>query len=215
MAIWLSKNQWGLSKNKNSSEVKQCALYHYRSTDGSLKSAIIVTIQKSLEDEMSRLMKLLKAKNKKITHIETRPHGDNNNSFEVSLSIVQSEAERCNANINPMFKVYVEIESKYLNEWNALQSFVETLNAIDVHPRQANNILITQAVAQGQGGKDHVDNIWYPRSIQELDNFQNVLMYGTDLDADHPGFKDQVYRKRRKMFAEIALIYKYGEKIPR
>lgn len=63
---------------------------------------------------------------------------------------------------------------------------------------------------------DNDDNIpWFPQHIAELDRFANqILSYGSELDSDHPGFTDEVYRARRKEFADIAFHYKHHQRIP-
>lgn len=72
---------------------------------------------------------------------------------------------------------------------------------------------------------------WFPRRIRDLGRYASrTLSYGLELDSDHPGFTDKVYRSRRyvkfyeffmltvikrKYFSDIAINYEHGQPLPR
>merc|ERR1711936_1002089 len=101
----------------------------------------------------------------------------------------------------PGYEFIVEIDSKVGNIEGALKIIQDQSSYFQI---------ITRNI------KDNPEAVpWFPRKIQDLDKFANqILSYGAELDSDHPGFTDPVYRKRRKEFADIAFFHKHGQKIP-
>ncbi|KAK7107139.1 protein henna-like isoform X2 [Littorina saxatilis] len=152
------------------------------------------TLVFSLPEKVGALADALKVfeKNKvNLHHIESRPSRELKDCYEFFVS--------CD------------------NVRGGLQETVDDLKGCTNHLQ----VLSRKHQDQKDGGvlltlPNGVEVPWFPRMIRDLDRFANqILSYGSELEADHPGFKDPVYRTRRKEFADIAFHYKHGEPIPK
>jgi len=101
----------------------------------------------------------------------------------------------------PGYEFMVEMDSRSGNVENAMNDIKKNATYFKIITRDY---------------KENEDSVpWFPVHIKDLDKFANqILSYGSELDSDHPGFTDPVYRARRKEFADIAFHYKHGTSIP-
>ncbi|XP_078112386.1 tryptophan 5-hydroxylase 2 [Sander vitreus] len=119
----------------------------------------------------------------------------------INLSHIESRASR---------RVLSEVEILAVCSCSQ-REFSELLTLL----RDAVSIISVNTPPNAWAAADEDDVPWFPMKISELDQCSHrVLMYGSELDADHPGFKDEVYRQRRKYFVEVAMNYKFGQPIP-
>ncbi|KAJ0056710.1 hypothetical protein NL108_012224, partial [Boleophthalmus pectinirostris] len=143
------------------------------------------TILFSLKNEVGGLIKALKFFQEK----------------HVNLVHIESRKSRRR---NSDFEIFVDCDSDHIQLKELTQLLKKHAEIVDVYPSES---------ALSEDVMSEVP--WFPIKISDLDLCANrVLMYGSDLDADHPGFKDSIYRKRRAYFADLAMSYKHGEPIP-
>ncbi|GAA50499.1 tryptophan 5-monooxygenase [Clonorchis sinensis] len=151
----------------------------------------IVSLNESLAD-LAELISTLSEASAKLVHLETR----------------QSNQKQ-NASDTDSLDVYAHISLPSETEENLTNRLNQISSRVSIHPERIPKEYATDT-------NETIRVPWFPRHIKDLDEVSNhVFMYGKDLDADHPGFKDDEYRKRRNMFAEIAYNYKHGQPLPR
>ena len=144
--------------------MRQGGIYHFRSLNGTFKTAVIFPLHPKMAG-LSRALKVFEDKNMNLVHIESRLMKGTKDQYEI----------------------YLEIDSETSRDWNEIQQLIDTLRGIDLGPRDSEPVLRSSSIDWG-------NMIPFPKVIGDLDNCQKVLLYGTDLEADHPGFKDPVYR---------------------
>jgi len=161
----------------------------YRKEKGDGLTSMIFSVDEGI-GSLADALEIFKENAINLTSIESRVSKTKKEGYEFIITCSKSSSEN---DLNEVIK-------RLKNEMNS-----------DVLLLARNNTSDEEEGSETSGVKVP----WFPRRMQDLDEFANhILSYGSELDSDHPGFTDEVYRGRRKMFADIAYNYKHGQPIP-
>lgn len=152
-----------------------------------------------------RALRIFQEMNVEVQHIESRKSKRRESEYEIYVDI---DCEDENKMVDLLHHLRHELDGRTLEEF---QRSSKKSNDCKSGRR---NLLLSQPSVDNEQLLEGMP--WFPKHISDLDQTANrVLMYGAELDADHPGFKDSIYRERRKYFIQLAKSYKHGDEINR
>lgn len=107
---------------------------------------------------------------------------------------------------------------KHFNNKKEMSFFIDFVGTLNQdHVKMALNQLKTLAVPNGVVTMGTKEVPWFPTKIEDFNMIgKRVLSEGDGIqDADHPGFRDVVYRKRREEINNAAAGFMMHQPIPR
>ena len=118
--------------------------------------------------------------------------------WKYDINLTHIESRPCiGSNSCDIFNVFIDFDGKIGEE--------KTDNLLKTIKGMTKSLLIL----------DEKEVPWFPHHISELDKLSNrTLDAGAELQADHPGFNDPVYRARRQELAAISDSAVYGKPVP-
>lgn len=138
------------------------------------------------------------------------------NNLNVSLKRIESRPSTTAADD---YDIFVDFHSSSASQVEAVVSALQDLKTDKFSGLE----LIKEVRVVGMGdaqfhasGKGQFGVPWFPRRKSDMDSYgDKTLQYGVELEADHPGFKDPVYRERRIEIARRAKEHREGKPLPR
>ncbi|CAH1396440.1 unnamed protein product [Nezara viridula] len=190
LGLWLyrSGESWSI---KEAPPIPQLPQSEFRNPNALARNSIIFSLKNQVGG-LARVLQVFQDLGVNVVHIESRPSARADSEFEILVE--------------------VECDNKKMEQVVALLR--REVAAISLTTFEE-GVELPPPTLSSTASFDFEEIPWFPKKIQDLDKSQKVLMYGEELDAEHPGFKDPVYRKRRETFATIARTYKHGQPIPK
>ncbi|XP_014228671.1 tryptophan 5-hydroxylase 1 [Trichogramma pretiosum] len=195
LGMWLYRRdeEWTVKEGSPLHKSRDVPM-HEKVASGDTKNSVVFSLKNQIGG-LARALQVFQDLGVNVVHIESRKSMRRGSEYEILVD-VECDGKR--------MEQLTRMLSREVAAINLAQ--YEEIGTMPHHPPLS---------AAPSFDFSEVDMVWFPRKIADLDKAQKVLMYGTELDADHPGFKDPVYRKRREQFADIANNYKYGMPIPK